>query len=119
MLRNLKHFTNLFRAPIPLNRNKYYCTDEKCTPGIVNQVTKVKSEEEIQNIISNKVKEYQELLNTHSLENKEMCSEIDVLDSKLRKSYGFQENEDLTAFPVFKFEEPVIDDQLDSEQKTK
>jgi hypothetical protein len=36
-----------------------------------------------------------------------------MLDSKLRRSFGFSEDEDLTIFPTLKFDEPKIDGQLD------
>ncbi|VVC32287.1 Hypothetical protein CINCED_3A013914 [Cinara cedri] len=116
MFQNIKYFTKYFRIPIALNRNKY-STNKDCTSVTVNHVNKVKSEEEIQKIISVKMKEYQELLKTQSPENNEISSQINVLESKLRKSYGFPENEDLTVFPVFKFQEPIIDNQLDFVQE--
>lgn len=74
--------------------------------------TKFKSEQEIKELIDSKMKEYQELLKTHSLENDKIFTEINKLDTRLRKSYGFSKDENLTIFPVFKFDDPEIDDQL-------
>jgi hypothetical protein len=36
-----------------------------------------------------------------------------MLESKFRKSFGFSEDEDLTIFQKFKFNEPEIENQLD------
>lgn len=76
-------------------------------------VHKIKSEKEIQEIISVKMKQYEELVLIESPESAEITKEVTALDSKLRKSYGFSQDEDLTQFPVIKFDEREIDNQLD------
>lgn len=80
-------------------------------PEIKSEV--IKSEGEIQKIISIKIKEYEELVSIQSPERVAICNEVNMLESKLRKSFGFSEDEDLTLFPKFKFDEPEIDNQLD------
>lgn len=81
--------------------------------GNIAKRTQIKSEEEIRKIIIAKMKEYQVLINCESPECEEICKEICEQESKLRKSYGFDPNENLTAFPEFKFQDPEIDNQLD------
>jgi len=41
------------------------------------------------------------------------------LESKLRASYGFSNDEDLTLFPEIKFKEPGIENLLEETEKTK
>jgi|UniRef100_A0A2S2QYJ3 hypothetical protein len=79
----------------------------------MNNPTRIKSEEEIKEMISLKIKEYENLISFQSPERLKICQEVNLLDSKLRKSFGFSEDEDLTIFPTFKFDEPKIDNQLD------
>lgn len=74
--------------------------------------TKVKTEEDIQKMIAVKMEEYRELILTESTESAQITAEITALDSKLRKSFGFSQDEDLTQFPVFNFDDPEIDNQL-------
>lgn len=76
-------------------------------------IHRIKSEKEIQEIISVKMKQYEELVLIESPESAEIIKEVTVLDSKLRKSFGFSQDEDLTQFPVIKFDEREIDNQLD------
>lgn len=73
---------------------------------------KIKSEEEIQKMIAVKIEEYRELALTESTESAQITAEVIALDSKLRKSFGFSQDEDLTQFPAFKFDDPEIDNQL-------
>lgn len=100
------------------NSTKNYSTfttnkiNNNCTE-VISKNTDIKSEEKIQKMISVKIKEYHKLVSSQSPECEELCSEMNKLESKLRKSYGFHEDEDLTNFPVFKFDEPIIDNQLD------
>lgn len=74
---------------------------------------KIKSEKEIQELISVKMKQYEELVLIESPESAKITKEVTALDSKLRKSFGFSQDEDLTQFPVIKFDEREIDNQLD------
>lgn len=110
LLKNKCIFTLQCKTPTSshINNMKYIKSET------YNQ-TEIKSEEEIKQIISLKMKEYQELIKTQaqSVENQEINAEINILDTKLRKSFGFSKDEDLTLFPVFKFDEPEIDNQLD------
>lgn len=107
IFRNVFIFKKKFTSSA-INMNN--CND--ITPEMDNQ-TKIKSEGEIQEMISVKMKEYEELISTQSPERVKICNEVNMLESKLRKSYGFSENEDLTLFPKFKFNDPEIDNQLD------
>jgi hypothetical protein len=79
----------------------------------MNNQTRIKSEEEIKGMISLKIKEYEKLISIQSPERLKICHEVNMLDSKLRKSFGFSEDEDLTIFPTFKFNELKINNQLD------
>jgi len=81
------------------------------SPDTAKQI-KIKSEEEIQKMIAIKIEEYRELVLTESTESAQITAEVTALDSKLRKSFGFSQDEDLTQFPAFKFDDPEIDDQL-------
>jgi len=81
--------------------------------------TEVKSEEKIQTIIAVKIKEYQKLMVTQSPEKEEVCKQIKIIESRLKKMYRFDKDEDLTVFPVFKFDEPKIDNQIDYIKKSK
>lgn len=81
--------------------------------GNITKRTQIKSEEEIRKIVFAKMKEYKELINSETPECDEICQEIFKRELKLRKSYGFDENENLTVFPEFKFQDPEIDNQLD------
>lgn len=75
---------------------------------------KIKSEEEIEKMIMDKIREFDtSVLNqSRSPENDKINAELGILEAKLRKSYGFGKNEDLTVFPTFEFDEPKIDGQL-------
>jgi len=73
----------------------------------------MKSEYEIKNMISEKKEEYIQLMMTQSLECNDLCSEISKLETRLRTSYGFSKDEDLTLFPEIKFEEAKIENPLD------
>jgi hypothetical protein len=74
---------------------------------------KVKSENEIKKIIYDKREEYIQLMMTQSQECIDLCNEINKLEKRLRASYGFSVNEDLTRFPTITFKEEKIDNQLD------
>lgn len=76
--------------------------------------TKIKSEEEIKEIITNKLEEYHKLVKTESPESTEITKQIAALDLKLRKTFGFSQHEDLTQFPLIKFDDLEIDNQLNS-----
>lgn len=93
------------------NEPKTQCENESKTK-CVNE-PKIKSENEIQKIILDKKQEYVQLMMTQSPECEDLCNEINKLDSRLRASYGFSNDEDLTLFPVIKFEEPKIENPLD------
>lgn len=82
-------------------------------------IEKIKSEKKIKKIIFDKREEYIKLMMTQSVECNELCNEINKLESKLRASYGFSKDEDLTLFPEIKFEEPKIENPLDETEKTK
>lgn len=113
MNRILKHIyiiTNNFRA---YATNKFSNNNCNAINSETIKQTDIKTEEEIQKMISVKMKEYHELVSSPSFECEEICSEMNKLEHKLRKSYGFSEDEDLTHFPVFKFNEVIIDNQLD------
>lgn len=85
-----------------------------CKDTVTQETTnRIKSEKEIQEIISVKMKQYEELMLIEPLESAEITKEVIALDSKLRKSFGFNQDEDLTQFPVIKFDEREIDNQLD------
>jgi len=73
----------------------------------------VKSENEIKKIIYDKREEYIQLMMTQSQECIDLCNEINKLEKRLRASYGFSKDEDLTQFPEIKFEESKIDNPLD------
>jgi len=77
------------------------------------EIEKIKSENEIKKIIFDKREEYIELMMTQSAECVDLCNEINKLESKLRASYGFNKDEDLTRFPEIKFEEPKIEHPFD------
>lgn len=111
IFKNIRMTTNNFRL----------CSTNNCDDSSLNSLkrTKLKSEQEIMEMIHGKIKEYQELLNTQSPETEKICTEINKLETRLRKSYGFSENENLTIFPEFEFDDPEIDDQLGSIQRTK
>lgn len=109
ILKNVYYSTKNFSTSIS-NKINNNCVE---IMSKTKKKTDMKSEEEIQKIISDKIKEYHELLSCQSLECEELCSEMKTLESKLRKAYGFHENENLTNFPVFKFDEPKIDNPLD------
>jgi len=76
-------------------------------------IEKIKTENEIKKIIFDKREEYIKLMMTQSVECNDLCNEINKLESKLRASYGFSNDEDLTSFPEIKFEEPKIENPLD------
>lgn len=76
-------------------------------------IEKIKSENEIKKIIFDKREEYIQLMMTQSVECNDLCNEINKLESKLRASYGFSNDEDLTRFPEIKFEEPKIENPLE------
>lgn len=80
---------------------------------LLNQKTKVKSENEIKKIINNKREEYIQLMMTQSQECIDLCNEINELESRLRVLYGFNKYEDLTCFPEIKFEEAKIENPID------
>lgn len=109
-----KVFKNLlvFKKNFSLSATKKMNDCNNVTPEVITQ-TKIKSEGEIQKMISIKMKEYEELISTQTPERIAICSEVNMLETKLRKSFGFSENEDLTIFPKFKFNDPEIDNQLD------
>jgi len=107
MFRNMRVLTQIkFRNYCAMNDNEDLVPKTKIE-------TKIKPEEKIQTIISMKKKEYQELMKTQSLEKEEVCKQIKIIESRLKKMYGFNKNEDLTVFPVFTFNDPKIDNQLD------
>jgi len=74
---------------------------------------KVESNDKYMKLIHDKQKEYIELTKTQSQACIDLRKEIDKMEKKLRASYGFSENEDLTRFPTFAFKEEKIDNQLD------
>lgn len=79
-------------------------------PTAVN--TKIKTEEELNGIMGIKMKEYNTIIESESPEKAELTAEIAALDKRLRKSFGYGENEDLTKFPSIKFDDHEIDNQL-------
>lgn len=74
---------------------------------------KVESNDKYMKIIHEKQEEYIQLTKTQSQACIDLRKEIDEMEKKLRASYGFSENEDLTRFPTFTFKEEQIDNQLD------
>jgi len=76
-------------------------------------IEKIRSENEIKKIIFDKREEYIQLMMTQSVECINLSNEINKLESKLRASYGFSKDEDLTRFPDIKFEEPKIEHPFD------
>jgi len=79
----------------------------------IEKIEKIKSENEIKKIIFDKREEYIQLMMTQSVECIDLCNEINKLESKLRASYGFNKDEDLTRFPKIKFEDPKIEHPFD------
>lgn len=73
----------------------------------------IKSEDEIREIICEKIKEYQELIMTRSPESDAICADVTKFEPKLRKKYGFSKDEDLTVYPDFEFNDPEIENQID------
>lgn len=90
---------------------KAYTVKNYCNVETLKQQD-VKSEDVIKKIISEKVKEFQKLLLVKSPESEKICIEVKGLESNLRKKYGFNDRENLTNFPKFKFVDPEVDNQL-------
>jgi len=98
---------------------KNYKTSAISNMNSSEDIKKIKSENEIKKIIIDKREEYIQLMMTQSAECNDLCNEINKLESKLRASYGFSNDEDLTLFPEIKFEEPKIENPLDETEETK
>jgi len=73
----------------------------------------IKSENKIKKIIADKREEYIQLMRNQSVECNNLSDEINKLESKLRASYGFKKDEDLTLFPEIKFKEAEIENPLE------
>lgn len=98
---------------------KNYRTFSLSNMNSCEDIKEIKSEKKIKKIIFDKREEYIKLMMTQSAECNKLSNEINKLDSKLRASYGFSKDEDLTLFPEIKFEEAKIENPLDETEKTK
>lgn len=114
MIRALKHTHIIAKNVLEHVRtcSTNNCDDDTSDTSKLIQDIKTKSEVEIMNMINEKMEEYKHLLMIQSPENEQMFTEINKIETRLRKVYGFTKGDDLTIFPEFKFDEPEIDDQL-------
>jgi len=89
---------------------KHYTTTSNMN---TSKDVKIKTENEIKKMIVDKREEYIKLMMAKSVECNQLTSEINKLEIKLRASYGFDKDEDLTLFPKIKFKEVEIENPLE------
>jgi len=109
----IKMFKNIRVLKLKNFRNYCALNNSEVIALKTEMETEVVLEEKIRTIIAMKIKKYQELMVTQSPEKEEVCKQIKIIESRLRKLYRFDKDEDLNVFPVFKFDEPKIDNQID------